>query len=411
MFTAIIEFAGMLVFTALFAWAALELLRRRRTAGASLLSLLVLASLLPQSGHAVEIRRNDGVVTVAAGETIVDTVIALGETVAIEGTIDGDLLAFGRSITIRGNVTGNVITGAERVSIEGAVGGSVFGTASAVELAQGATARNLYGVAGDVIVGNEAGVPGNMMAIGRNVSMRGSVGIDLVSIARELDVSGTIERNVRAMGEGVTLQPSARIGGDLTGRLSTPDDLRMLPNATVGGVIDVQSPGVEVENSRYANLSFYFWQVMRLCAAFLVGMLLFWLAPDLRFVALAGGSALQALGLGLLAIVVLPIVSVIACFTLLGLPLGIAGLVLWLFGLYVAKIIMAQLIGVLFFRRRGELPHHAVTLLTGLVAVLVLINLPYFGTLMNLALTLAGASLLVSTLVQNFGHTRNRSFL
>ena len=85
---------------------------RRRAFGGIAASLLAVAVALPSTGHAFEIRRSEGDVTVAADETINDTLLAAGQTVTIDGTINGDLLAFGRDVTVRGNVTGNLVTGA-----------------------------------------------------------------------------------------------------------------------------------------------------------------------------------------------------------------------------------------------------------------------------------------------------------
>src|SRR5204862_166255 len=85
----------------------------------------------------------------AAHETINDTLIAAGQTVAIDGTVNGDLFAFGRSVTIRGNVTGNVIACAETVTIEGTVGGDIVGAGRGVSLHGTHVGRNFFGFGRD----------------------------------------------------------------------------------------------------------------------------------------------------------------------------------------------------------------------------------------------------------------------
>ena len=85
--------------------------------------------------------------TLAADETINDTLLAMGQTVSIDGNINGDLLAFGQEVTVRGNVTGNLITGAQTITIEGTVGGSVIGGGRDLSLANARVGRDLYGFA------------------------------------------------------------------------------------------------------------------------------------------------------------------------------------------------------------------------------------------------------------------------
>src|SRR6185503_932140 len=126
MWTTAFNFIGAALLVAFVVWFAFSATRRRAFIGMAA-SLLAVVIALPSIGHAYEIRHNEnGAVTVAADETINDTLFAAGQTVTIDGTINGDLLAFGQEVTVRGNVTGNLVTGAQSVTIEGTVGGTVL---------------------------------------------------------------------------------------------------------------------------------------------------------------------------------------------------------------------------------------------------------------------------------------------
>ena len=74
--------------------------------------------------------------------------------------------------------------------------------------------------------------------------------------------------------------------------------------------------------------------------------------------------------------------------TLIGLPLALVLLVLWCLGLYLAKIVLAAFLG----RSILSAPDTpvALALLAGLVLILLSINLPYVGGLVNIILTLVG---------------------
>lgn len=409
MLTSVTQFAAVAVLVALLGWGSAALLKQR-AGNALMLSVLLLVLALPQLGHALEIRQTpNGVTTLQASETVEDSLIALGETVEIDGNVNGDLLAFGRRVTVRGNVSGDVISGAETVDIQGTVGGNVFSGARAVTLAQTRIRGNVYAGGSTVSLATGGEIMGNAIAFADSVKFDGNVGVDLRSFARELVLRGNVQRNVEARGATVTLLPSARVGGNLTSHVENPASVTVTPGATVVGTVDTQVDerfGARRESrNKYLTAGFYVGQVIRLGAAFVSGLLLLWLFPGLQTLSLAsGGAALRAAGVGLIAAVTMPAVVVLACITVIGIPIGIIIAALWVLGLYFAKTVVAQLIGrQLFKTREGATPHYAATLITGLVIVLIAVNLPWIGWLASLVLCLIGLGLLVAYISEHSG--------
>jgi cytoskeletal protein CcmA (bactofilin family) len=407
MLTSITQGAGSAVLVALFAWGTAALLRKR-AGGAAMLSVLLLVVALPQLGHAFEIRRTDGLTTLAAGETIEDTLLASGETVSIDGNVNGDLLAFGRRVTVRGNVSGDVISGAETIDIQGTVGGNVFGGARAVTIGQTRIRGNLYTGAREVSVAADGEIMGNAITFANSVNMAGSVGADLRSFAREVIIRGNVQRNVEARAATVTVLPPARIGGTLTAHVDDPASVSVAPGTVIGAVdtqVNERFGAQRPPRNEYLTVGFYFGQVIRLGAAFVTGLLLFLVFPGLQTLSLAGGgAALRAAGIGLAAAVTLPAIAVIACITIVGIPLGIITAGLWFLGLYFAKTVVAQFIGRQLAKTRdGETPHFAVTLLAGLVIVFIATNLPWIGWLVSLVITLVGVGMLVAYVAERAG--------
>jgi len=79
--------------------------------------------------------------------------------------------------------------------------------------------------------------------------------------------------------------------------------------------------------------------------------------------------------------------------------------ILWLLGLYFAKIVVAQMIGRRLFASPHGVPHYAATLLAGLVIVIVAINLPWIGWLIGIVLTLLGLGMIVTYVSERSGRT------
>ena len=397
MWTATLNFIGAALIVAFVAWLAYSAARHRAFPGIAA-ALLAVVVALPSVGHAFEIRRSEnGPVTVAADETINDTLLALGETVSIDGNINGDLLAFGREVTVRGNVTGNVVTGAQSVTIEGTVGGTVLGAGEGVRLENARVGRDFYGWGNGVEIASGANVAGNAMGFGSTVDVDGRVGIDFKGFGKMVNVSGAVERNVDGFGQTVTVDSTARIGGNVTGHVDSAGDLKVADGAVVAGSVNEQVVEREQRRNHYATFGYYFGQVIRLAGLFLTGLALLWLVPILREVSLPNATAvLRSFGIGLAAAVTLPVAALIVCITIVGIPLAILTFVLGAIGLFFSKAVIAQIIGRGVLRNRPTPPHYAATLFVGLVIVIVAINLPWIGGLANLILTLTGFGIIVS---------------
>jgi hypothetical protein len=113
-------------------------------------------------------------------------------------------------------------------------------------------------------------------------------------------------------------------------------------------------------------------------------------------------AVLRSGGIGLAAAVTLPVAALLLCITIVGMPLGIMTFVLGAIGLFLSKIVLAQIIGRAVFRDPLAPPHFATTLITGLVIVIVAINVPFVGWIANWALTLIGFGIIVSLLLARF---------
>jgi cytoskeletal protein CcmA (bactofilin family) len=402
MWTASLNFIGAALVLALITWLTVATVRPRGFAAIAA-SLLAVVIALPSIGHALEIRRDEERVTVAAGETIDDSLLAAARTITIDGNINGDLLAFGREVTVRGNVTGNLVTAAQKITIEGTIGGSILGAAEDLSFTNLRVGRDLYGFGSDLEIAPNTNVAGNATAFGKNVDIAGGVGIDVHGFGETVRIGGNVGDDVVVRGARITLQPSARVTGDVTAHVDSADDLEVASGAVVSGNVDTQIVEREQRRNPYMTVGYYVSQVVRLGALFLAGLLLLWVFPVLREVSLPNAlSVVRSFAIGLAAAVTLPVAAVLFCITIVGIPIGIMTFVLGAIGLFLSKIVLAQIIGRAVFRAPQAPPHFAATLITGLVIVIVAINLPFVGGIANFVLTLVGFGIIVSLLLARF---------
>jgi putative zinc finger protein len=339
---------------------------RRAAITSTIVSILALLTVFSSSSYGMDVRRSDKPLTVPAGETVDDTLVAAAESVTIDGTVTGDLIAFG------GQVKGNVLSFARRVELEGVIEGSVMGFAQSVET-RGQIAHNIY-------------------AFGQTVDVRRDARIDenATMFAAQSGIEGTIGRDVNVFAGSMNVSAPAHIGGGLTARVSRTENAYIAPGATVSGKTNIEAP--QPAPSRYSRLSFYVWQTIWLAAAFIAGLVLFWLVPSFSRARFDNANDLVvSAGLGCIALIAAPVAAIIAMITLVGLPLGLIGLSVWMLGIYLAKIIVAGFLGRSLLTNMGDAqPALPLVLLAGLVPVFIAINLPFIGGLINFLLIVLG---------------------
>ena len=374
--------------------------RRATTYGITLLVAGVL--LAPQSAEALEIRRDEGVVTIAAGEVIDDTLVVAADTIRIEGTVNGSVVAAGRKIDITGVVSGSVLSFGESVEISGQVGGAAIGGANSFRLEGASIGGDVLGMGEKVFIDDGSTVGGNVVGMGNSMTIEGTVTKDMYAFAEVVEISGRIGEDLEAYTNRVRLLGEGTIAGNAKLR-TTEERFHKDSAASVGGEIEfLAMPETMESRSPYASFDFYLWQVVKLISGLLVGLVLFWLIPSLRPVSVEGGvDGLKTAGMGFLFMVSVPVVAVIIAITLIGLPFALIGAAFWLLLIYLAKIVVGGIVGRMV---TGNEPNQALTLLAGLAIVIVAVNIPFIGGVINFLLTIVGIGLLVQFCIDSISN-------
>src|ERR1035438_8661153 len=258
------------------------------------LRLLIVLLALSLPSFALE-RRQGEFVTVAANETVDDTLVATGNTVRMEGVVNGDLLAFGGSVEVRGTVKGDLVSFAKRTVVSGTVEGNIYNFSNSLDL-DGQLGHSIYGLVQSLHVNDRGRVGDGVVVAAGDVSLEGEVNRSVTMFAGNADVSGSIGRELTMTGDSLTLTNTARVGGNLSAHVHQLKNVHIADGATIGGKRDIQ---VRVRKSRFTRPSFYFYQAVWLAAAMLVGWLGLVLFPGFfQASTQAVGSGWRSLGLG-----------------------------------------------------------------------------------------------------------------
>ncbi|HXJ41452.1 MAG TPA: hypothetical protein VNH18_19380 [Bryobacteraceae bacterium] len=312
---------------------------RRGSALALVLAGLCAALALPAPAGATEFHKGE-TYELAKDETVKSDIFVTGARARIDGTVDGDLFFFGQSIDISGHIKGDAILFAQSVRVNGQIDGNIRSFANNLTIT-GTVAKNVLTFNEVVNLDSAGKVEGSLTTFAQSVGVDGHLGRDLMAMAGETIISGTIDGEVRAKGRNMSIAPSAHVSGAIRYEGDNP--------ASVAAGAKLASPVQFTKmrhQSRYTEGHYYVWRVIWTAAFVLFGMVLFLLLPKFAGETVHAGERFGApVGLGVLVFFGVPIAAVIACVTVVGIPLGVLTLGLWLLALFCAEIVVGTVVG------------------------------------------------------------------
>jgi cytoskeletal protein CcmA (bactofilin family) len=316
---------------------------RRRLRRGSVLALVLAgmcaALVMPGTAGATEFRQSE-TFTLGKEETIKSDLYVTGGRARIDGTVDGDLFFFGQGLDVNGHVTGDVIAFGQAIRINGQVDGNVRSFANNITIT-GTVAKNVLTFNEVANVDSLGKVNGSFTGFNNLIGIDGRIGRDVLVFANQSTISGTVEGEIRAKGNTMTIGSSARIGG------AVHFEGNVAPSVSSGAKLGGQVEFKKIEHRReYFNRHYVIWRVIWTAAFILFGLVLFLLSPDFARQAVKAGEEVGApIGLGVLVFFGVPLAAIIACVTVVGIPLGILTLGVWFLMLCTAEIVVGTVVG------------------------------------------------------------------
>ena len=367
-----------------------------------LLAMMIYAS----PAYAAEFRGEEGTARIGANEIIYGDLFIGAQDLVIEGIVNGDVFAGATSITIRGTINGSLNGGAASVRIEGPVAHGVR-IAAADVLISAPIGRDLM-VAGESVEITQSGsVGGDALVAANDVAIVGRVDGRVLGFAERLRIASGIGRLVDVEIGELTVDSSARIGGDLTYRSASQ---AQIPPGTVAGNVIYEASSSDPSASGIGGtiLGTIRWSLAWIVVQALLGLLLFGLARG--WMDRAAGQVLQRPWISLLTgcvsgIAAVPAILVVSLALLVGfgiafgggilaaIPVPVFGLGLYALALYVSPVFAALAVGRLLLGRM-QLNESGLSgimaLAVGLLVLALLGAVPYVGWLITALATLFG---------------------
>ncbi|WP_435334531.1 bactofilin family protein [Haloarchaeobius sp. TZWWS8] len=343
----------------------------RRAAVLAVTLMLVLAS-IPGTVAAESAIANTYVV--AEGETV-NGLDVVGATVVIRGTVQGDLNAAAADVRIEetGVVTGDVNVAAASLTIAGRVEGNVNAGVATLELREGSV------VGGSVAAG-----------------------------AADATLAGEVTGNVELGADTIRVADTAVIGGDLR----YDGDLQRAEGASIAGEVvrdDTIGAGDGAFSGVAEDVLEGLFTVYGFVVNLVVGALLLLVLPRFseRVAARAITDPVKSGGVGLLALIAVPVALVLLALTIIGIPFTVVGALLFALVAWVAVIYGRFAIGSWLVAKAGG-DNRWLALVVGLLVGLVFSWVPVVDGVLELAVFLLGLGALALVLKEEFDARRER---
>jgi hypothetical protein len=312
--------------------------------------------------------------------------------------VEGDAILAGGHVTTASEINGDLMAVGGEVSVGGAVGDDLYAAGGNVRL-DAIVNGNARLAGGEVNVGPATIVAGGVSMTGGQVEFQGGAQKYLQASGGTVRLDGEVIGDAEVRAKELLIGPTARIGGRLV--YHGPSEPTVPEGAVITGGVEFQPSdvGSQLRDVRPAvrdaatALGAFLWFL----GMFLAGALFVLLLPGFTSEAATaiGRKPLPSLGLGLAILLCVPFVAVVLLITIIGIPVA-----LLLMSLYLLVLFLGWITAALFVAQRGLTalrPGRPVTrgwqlaaLLAGLVVLWLLRQLPLVGGLIGFVALLAG---------------------
>jgi len=340
------------------------------------------------------VARNGDDVTIAAEEVIDNDLYAAGETIVINGLINGDLWVAGRTVVINGAIKGSILAVAETITMTGRSDHTIRLACRNLDFS-GHTDGDLMVMAAEMNISDTGQIMGDLLFVSGKSTVNGPVGSNMIGAGSDVLLKNHVIGNVKLRVKRLVLSPSADIAGSLF--YSSENKADIPSGARILGSVTHKLPVVKVDyqHSQIRPFLKIIEKVMSFLMALITGFVLILIAPK-RLTSISesiGKNPWPSLGWGTVILFATPPAAITIFFTIVGAPLALIAIALYLMVIYISQIPVGLYIGRWIIRRFFKVESKAImagALALGLFIIGFLRLIPFLGFWIGLAVILLG---------------------
>ena len=388
-----LELFGMATLAAVCVWLMRRRVRKSTRVGiAMVMGAMAFALLMPGAASAAQIERGHQSYTLPAGQEVKSDLIVWADHAQIDGDVGGDLIVGAHEVEVNGHVKGDILGFAQSLRVNGTVDGNVRVFSQEAEL-NSSVGKNLMAFAQTIDQTEKSAVGGSATLVSRDAQLRGPVNGDVLVLGRSLEIDGRVGGKVDVRSQNFTIGSSAQIAG--TTQYEGPSQPQVAAGARLASPIEVTiRKTVRQPSAGHFLLN----RVLRWGAAFVMGMLLFLLAPAFfQDVTERAKDVGLSTGVGAIGLIGTPIAALIACITIVGLGVGISAILTYAVAVYTAQVFVGQWLGEKILGSEAGQGPMLLRLALGLAILHAIRLVPFLGIAVMTVVTVWGLGALILT--------------
>jgi len=341
--------------------------------------------------------------TLALSGTYEDDMMAAGGLVSGDVAVQGDAFIAGSNINIGGVYNDDLNVAGSQVEISGVVKDNLRAAGGSVSI-DAQVNGNVMVAGGQITIKKDTVIDGDLFVAGGMIVIDGEVKGDVHVSGGQVVVGGKVLGDLVIEAEDFNLTDSALVEGDLsyTAKKEIGDS-----GEKIKGQINFEkySEAAKKVGGALAGVSIMamIWDfILGLLMLFVVGLVIVLLVPESAEVVTYNYSRnlWASLLYGIIALIVLPILAIIFCITIVGIPLGLIMLVLYSVGLYLSVVFAALALGSLILKRKDQnWAGMLLSLALGVLLLEIISIVPLVGGLVYFILMVVGFGAMIYSLV------------
>lgn len=300
-----------------------------------------------------------------------------GNGIKLSGNVAGDVIVAGNTLDIYvENVGGSVRLAGSTVNIGGNINRNITAIGATINIKEGTSANGVYVSAGEVEFLGEAE--------------------DVFISADKVNLNGIIYGNVNIECNELIIGENTKVDGEIKVKAST--------EPTILGEFDSDkiefTLSKEYENkSDTYNRAFFIEKILSLITALILSLLLVLMCKRYLFKAKEYTIDRPWLPflIGFATLIILPILALLVCITIIGIPIAFIALIIYGVLIYLAPVVSGIVLGEIIFKNMNLY----LSALIGTIFIKVIMFIPYVGGVVLFACVLLSLGVFIQNLISS----------
>ena len=325
-------------------------------------------------------------ITPVYAEEINKTYANANDYVTVKEQINADSVIAGNIIDILGNIDGIGFIAGNKVTVNGTLE-YAFVAGKDIEI-NGQIEKNIYAAGQTITFSKDSSINRDTNIAGENIILNGNFKRDINIGANNITIKDgtTIEGDITISCNKLDIENNVTINGSLKYNKNATNNI-----AKDTKITNIETYNQKEENQKTSKIINIVTNIINTIIVLLVISILFPKVIDKTFKIYKDNKYLKNIGIGLLILICTPIISMLLLISHIGIALGLILIALYMIAIYLSSIFASYTLGELFIKKYLKInTNNYIYGLIGLIAIKLLVLIPYIGILISLITTSLG---------------------